>query len=74
MVFEYLRSLLVEQYACEKEDVELTSSLDDLNLTDDDRADIAFNLTEHYGTEISDQQIAEFETVEDVVAGIEDQL
>ncbi|MDD2361585.1 MAG: phosphopantetheine-binding protein [Oscillospiraceae bacterium] len=74
MVFKYLKSLLVEQYACEEEDIELTSSLYDLNITDEDKADIAFNLTEHYGIEIPDELIAEFETVEDVVASVEDRL
>jgi HD-GYP domain-containing protein (c-di-GMP phosphodiesterase class II)/acyl carrier protein len=74
MVFEYLKGLLVEQYACEEEDIELTSTLDDLNLTDLERTDIAYDLTEHYDAEISDQQIAQFETIEDIVACVEDQM
>ena len=74
MIFEYLKGLLVEQYACEEEDIELTSTLDDLNLTDLERTDIAYDLTEHYDAEISDQQIAQFETIEDIVACVEDQM
>jgi acyl carrier protein len=74
MVFGYLKNLLSEQFACDEDDIELASLLDDLNLTDSDRAEIAFILSEHYGVEISDSQAEEFSTVEDIVACVEDQL
>lgn len=74
MVFGYLRQLLCDQFACDEDDVEMTSSLDELNLTVSDRIDLAFELSEHYNVVITDGQAETFETVEDWVACIEDQL
>ena len=74
MVLSYLKGLLVDQFACEEDDIELTSSLDDLNLTDSDRLDIAYDLSERYGVEITDSEAEGFVTVEDIVACVEDQL
>ena len=74
MVFETLFQLLCDHYACEQEDVTMASSLDDLNLTDDERTDIAVLLQEQYGVEIPAAKLAGFATVEDMVGYIEDRL
>ena len=42
MVLEKLVLLLADQYGCEEEDVTMNALLDDLNLTPDDRAELAF--------------------------------
>lgn len=52
----------------------MASSLDDLNLTDDERMDIAVLLQEQYGVEIPAGALATFSTVEDMVGYIEDRL
>lgn len=74
MVFEYLRKILSEQMACDVQDIEMTTLLDDLNITDEDRTELALMLADHYAVTISDEQAAEFATIEDVVACVEDQL
>lgn len=74
MVFEALIRLLGEQYACDPEEVEMVTTLDDLNLTDMDRSDMAVTLEELYGVPIPTEELEAFETVEDVVGYIEDRL
>lgn len=74
MVLEFLKKILCEQLACDEQDIEMETSLDDLNLTDEDKTELAVLLSEHYGVAISDEQVAGFQTIEDVVACVEDQL
>lgn len=74
MVLEFLKKILSEQMACDEQDIEMETPLDDLNLTDEDKTELAMLLSEHYGVTIADEQVAEFQTVEDVVACVEDQL
>lgn len=74
MVFETLSHLLCDHYACEREDVTMASLLDDLNLTDDERMDIAVLLQEQYGVEIPAAELAGFSAVEDMVGYIEDRI
>ena len=74
MVFDSLVRLLAEQYACDPEEVEMTSSLDTLNLTDMDRSDMALTMEELFGVPIPTEALEEFVTVEDVVGYIEDRL
>ena len=74
MVLEKLTLLLADQYGCEEEDVNMGALLDDLNLTPDDRAELAFSLAELYGVEIPDDALEGFVTVEDMVGYIEDRL
>ena len=44
MVLEKLTLLLMDQVGCAAEDVTMNARLDDLNLTPDDRAELAFTL------------------------------
>lgn len=74
MVFETLVRLLGEQYACDPDEVEMVTTLDDLNLTAMERSDIAVTLEELYGVPIPTEALDGFETVEDVVGYIEDRL
>lgn len=74
MVFETLSNLLCDHYACKREDITMASLLDDLNLTNDERTDIAVLLQEQYGVEIPGVELAVFSTVEDLVGYIEDRL
>ncbi len=74
MVFEFLKQMLVERYACEEEAVELASTLDDLNLVPHEWYELTFLLSERFGVPISDEETDAFETVEDMVACVEDQL
>lgn len=74
MVLERLTALLEAEYACDPDEVTMAAALDDLNLTDRERAEIAFFLGDLYGVEIPEEVIAGFLYVEDLVGYIEDRL
>lgn len=73
-VLEVLMRLFCTKYGCEPEDVEMAASLDELNIAPHEREDMAMVLEELYGIAIDDATLDGFETVEDVVGYIEDQL
>ena len=73
-VLDVLVGLFSEKYGCESEDVEMAASLDELNIAPHERDDMAMILEEMYGVAIDDRALADFETVEDVVAYVEDAL
>lgn len=73
-VLDVLMRLFCAKYGCEPEDVELSASLDDLNIAPHEREDMAMTLEELYGIAIDDDALDGFETVEDVVAYIEDRI
>ena len=52
----------------------LSDSFDGLNVTADERSDLALVLEELYGVEIPDDVLESFVTVEDMVGYIEDRL
>ena len=74
MILEKLRGLLVDRFGCDEEEVTLAATLDDLNLYNDDRAEIAVWFLDLYGVEISAEEIDAWETVEDIVGYIEDHM
>lgn len=74
MVLEQLSRLLCDRCGCEAEDVTMAAGLDDLNITPDERGELAFALGELYGVEIPDDLLQGFVTVEDFVGYIEDRL
>ena len=74
MVLPYLTTLLADRYGCDGEDVTMAARLDDLNLTEDDKGEIALFLGEVYGVEIPGEDLKEFETIEDMVGFVEDRL
>lgn len=73
-VLEEVRDFLCERCGCFYEDVEMAASLDDLNVADFEREDLGFLLAERHGVEIPNEELAAFETVEDLVGYIEDRL
>ena len=73
-VLDVLMRLFCTKYGCEPEDVEMAASLDELNIAPHEREDMAMVLEELYGIAIDDATLDGFETVEDVVGYIEDQL
>ena len=73
-VLDVLVRLFCTKYGCEPEDVELAASLDELNIAPHEREDMAMLLEEMYGIAIDEDTLDGFETVEDVVAYIEDNL
>ena len=71
-VLDVLTRLFCDKYGCDPEDVELAATLDDLNIVPHEREDMAMVLQEVYGVVIDDDTLDGFDTVEDVVAYIED--
>jgi acyl carrier protein len=74
MVLDALRNLLTDRFGCDEEEVTLAASLDDLNLYAHDRDEIAVWFGDLYGVEISTEELAALETVEDIVGYIEDHM
>lgn len=73
-VLDVLVRLFCTKYGCEPEDVVMAASLDELNIAPHEREDMAMFLEEMYGVTIDDDVLDGFETVEDVVAHVEDNL
>lgn len=73
-VIETLRELFCRQYGCDPEDVEMPATLDALNIAPHEREEMALILSETYGVDMTRRDVAACETVEDVVAFVEDRL
>ena len=73
-VLDVLMRLFCTQFGCEPEDVEMAATLDELNIAPHEREHMAMVLEELYGITIDDDTLNGFETVEDVVGYIEDQM
>ena len=73
-VLDVLTALFCRNYGCEPEDVQMTATLDELNIAPHEREDMAVFLGEMYGLVIDDDTLCGFETVEDVVGYVEDHL
>ncbi len=73
-VFECVRVFLCERTGCDEEDVTLAATFDELNVADFEREALSLWLEERYETEIPDDQLYGFETVEDLVGYVEDQF
>ena len=74
MVLPKLTQLLIDRFGCDGDEVSLAATLDDLNLYAEDRDEIAVWFGDLYGVEISAEEIAAWETVEDIVGYIEDHM
>ncbi len=74
MVLQQLIRLLTDRYGCDPEDVTMTASLDDLNVTDDERYEVAALLWETYVPAAWPEELPLLETVEDLVGFIEDRM
>lgn len=73
-VIETLRELFCRKFGCDPEDVEMPATLDGLNIAPHERDEMALILSETYGVDMTGQDAAVCETVEDVVAFVEDRL
>ena len=73
-VLDVLMRLFCTQFGCEPEDVEMAATLDELNIAPHEREHMAMVMEELYGITIDDDTLDGFETVEDVVGYIEDQM
>ena len=73
MVLEFVRRYIEENREAERF-VEITDRLADWNLDDDDLASLAALLEEHFGVELPEDEIAGWDTVEDIVASVGDRL
>ena len=73
-VLDVLVRMFCLQFGCEPEDVVLAATLDDLNIAPHERKHMVLVLEEMYGIAIDDETLDGFETVEDVVGHIEDNL
>ena len=73
-VLDVLTVLFCRNYGCEPEDVVLTATLDELNITSHEREHMATFLEEMYGVIVNRDVWSGFETVEDVVGFVEDRL
>lgn len=67
MTFEDLQEILAEQFSCDPEDVtEDTDLVDDLGADELDLTELAWNVGEGIGEEISDEELQPCRTVGDV--------
>ena len=74
MVLETIRRLAADRYACDEEAVVLAATFDELNITDDEKADLTVTLEQLYGVEVPAETLRECGTLEDLVGYIEDRL
>lgn len=74
MVLQLLTRLLVDRFGCDAEDVTMAASLDDLNITEAERCETAMWLWERFIDTPAPDDFPPMETVEDMVALIEDRL
>lgn len=74
MVLETVAQFAEEQCGCDPAAVEMDALLEDLNISEDDRSELAVLLESLYMVEIPTGALEAFETVEDIVGYIEDQL
>ena len=75
VVFETVRSFLVEQLGCdEKRITASTVILQDLEAEVSDLADLMLMLEQEYGIEWTDDDLTELETVGQVTAFVESQI
>lgn len=73
-VLDVLTVLFCRNYGCDPDEIEMAATLDELNIAPHEREDMAVFLGEMYGIAIDDNTLYGFETVEDVVAYVEDHL
>ena len=73
MVFEKVRTILVDQLDVEEETVTLEASItEDLGADSLDVVDLVMSLEDEFGVEIPDDQVENIKTVGDIVKYIEE--
>lgn len=72
MIFDKIKSIIVEQLSVEEDDVTLEASIqDDLGADSLDIVDLMDTIEDELGVSISDEAVEEIKTVGDLVAYIE---
>lgn len=67
-----VRDVITGMMVCHDNDVQLTTHLrDDLGMDDIDRVELAMDLEDEFGIDISDEQAERFNTVSDVVTHLQ---
>ncbi len=74
MVMQQLTRLLVDRFGCDVEEITMAAGLDDLNITEDERGELALVLWELFVAAPLPNELPPFDTVEDLVGYIEDQM
>ena len=74
MVLQQLTKLLTDRFGCDAEDVTMAASFDDLNITEDERCELALVLWEQHLAVPMPDALPLFDTVEDLVGYIEDRM
>lgn len=73
MVYNDLVNLCLDRYGCEGP-IDMGDTFDELNITAEERSDLALALEELYGVPIPTEALEECRSVEDLVGYIEDRL
>lgn len=74
MVMQQLTRLLVDRFGCDPEEITMAAGLDDLNITEDERCELALVLWELFVAAPLPEEMPAFDAVEDLVGYIEDQM
>ena len=74
MVLQQLSKLLTDRFGCDAEEITMAAYFDDLNVTEDERCEVAAVLWELYVNDPLTEDFPAFETVEDLVGYIEDRM
>ena len=74
MTFDKVRDIILDTLNCDADKITMEASLaDDLEADSLDAVELNMALEDEFGIEISDEMIAEFKTVGDIVKYIEEQ-
>ena len=73
-VLDTIARFAAEHCGCDPEMVEMTTTLDELNITSDELSELAVVLEEQYMVELTVGDVDAFETVEDIVGYVEDRM
>lgn len=72
MRFDELQNLMAEQFSCDAEELTRDTLLEDLQMDHEDVVELAWALGEEVGAELSEEDIADKETVGDLYAFLRD--
>ncbi len=70
-IFEKIKEMVVEQLGVEEEEIKLSATFKDLNADSLDIVELVMAMEEEFDLEISDEEVENIRTVEDVVKYIE---
>ncbi len=72
MIYEKVKEILIENLACDEEDISLDSHLiEDLEADSLDIVELSMEMEEEFGIEVPDEDLEKLQTVESIVTYIE---